>query len=187
MADAPSLGCLVLAAGEGRRFGSAKQLARVDGRPLLAHALELAAPWDPLVVLGAHAEAILEEIDVGRHVVAADWAEGQAASLRAGVAALGDSDRVLVLLGDQPFLTCEAVVAVLGAADGADAARATYAGRPGHPVVLGRAVLAAVPGLRGDTGARALLERFDVREVEAGHLCDPTDIDTPDQLEATTP
>ena len=46
-----------------------------------------------------------------------------------------------------------------------------------------RAVLDAVPDLHGDTGARELLGRFRVREVEAAHLCDPTDIDTPDQLE----
>jgi len=179
------LGCLVLAAGESRRFGSAKQLALVDGRPLLEHVLALAAPWDPLVVLGAHAGEVRARLDVGRHVVADDWAEGQAASLRAGVAGLGDVQRVLVLLGDQPFLTQEVIAEVLGL--GGDAARATYDGHPGHPVVLGRRVLDAVPALRGDAGARNLLGGFDVRTFEAGHLCDPTDIDTPDQLEVPAP
>ncbi|MGI8621897.1 MAG: nucleotidyltransferase family protein [Solirubrobacteraceae bacterium] len=178
-----SLGCLVLAAGAARRFGSPKQLALLDGRPLLAHVLALAAPWDPLVVLGAHADTIREHVDFGRHVVAGDWADGQSASLRAGVAALDDVDRVLVLLGDQPFLTRAVVEAVL-AVDEGDAVRAAYSGVPGHPVVLGRRVLPAVGSLRGDTGARDLLGRFDVRLVEAGHLCDPADIDTPDQLEA---
>jgi CTP:molybdopterin cytidylyltransferase MocA len=46
--------------------------------------------------------------------------------------------------------------------------------------VLGREVLDAVPSLTGDAGARELLR--DARTVEAAHLCDPTDIDTPDQL-----
>ena len=50
---------LILAAGEGRRFGGPKQLAELDGKPLLQHVLETAAPWDPLVVLGAHADEIL--------------------------------------------------------------------------------------------------------------------------------
>lgn len=182
------LGCLILAAGEGRRFGAAKQLALVDGRPLLEHVLALAAPWDPLVVLGARAKEILARIDVGRHVIAPDWAEGQAASLRAGVAALGDVDRALVLLGDQPFLTQEVIAEVLAiSVPPTHAARATYDGRPGHPVVLGRRVLDAVPALRGDAGARNLLGSFDVRTFEAGHLCDPTDIDTPDQLEVPAP
>lgn len=178
----------MLAAGEARRFGSPKQLALLDGRPLLAHVLDLAAPYDPLVVLGAHASEILARVDVGEHVIADAWAEGQAASLRAGVAALGDVDRVLVLLGDQPFLTREVIDAVLAVSTPpTPAARATYNGVPGHPVVLGRAVLATVPDLRGDTGARDVLARFRVRTVEAAHLCDPTDIDTPDQLEASAP
>jgi CTP:molybdopterin cytidylyltransferase MocA len=170
-------GCLILAAGEGRRFGGAKQLALLDGRPLLAHVLELAAPYDPLVVLGARAEEILAAVEIPRHVIAADWAEGQAASLRAGVAALGDVERALILLGDQPFLTREVIEAVLALGG---TARATYDGVPGHPVVLGREVLDAVPSLTGDAGARELLR--DARTVEAAHLCDPTDIDTPDQL-----
>ncbi len=60
--------------------------------------------------------------------------------------------------------------------------RTLYGGEPGHPVVLGRRVLDVVPTLRGDVGARDLLRSFRVAGWEAGHLCDPTDIDTPEQL-----
>ena len=173
---------LILAAGAGRRFGGApKQLAPVRGRPLLSHVVAAAAPYRPLVVLGARADEIRAAVDVGDHVVAADWAEGMAASLRAGAAALGPVDRAVVLLGDQPFITAAAIEAVL--ALGGDAARATYDGAPGHPVVLGRRVLARVGELRGDAGARELLARFDVRTLEAAHLCNPTDVDTRDQLD----
>jgi len=178
-----SLGCVVLAAGAGRRFGGPKQLAEVAGRPLLAHVLDLAAPYDPVVVLGAHAEEVRSLVGAARVVVAEDWAQGQSASLRAGIAALGDVDWALVLLGDQPFLTPEVVEAVLAAREGADAVRAAYDGVPGHPVLLGRRVLAEVPSLRGDAGARQALERFEVRLVEAAGLCDPTDIDTREHLE----
>jgi CTP:molybdopterin cytidylyltransferase MocA len=168
---------LILAAGEGRRFGGPKQLAEIDGKPLLAHVLEMAAPWNPLVALGAYADEIQRRIDVGDHIVIEEWAEGQSASLRAGVAAIGEVDRLLVLLGDMPFVTraaCEAVLAAGGCA------RATYAGVPGHPVVLDRVVLGRISELRGDHGARALLGGC--ATVEAGHLCDPRDVDTPDDL-----
>jgi CTP:molybdopterin cytidylyltransferase MocA len=168
---------LILAAGEGRRFGGPKQLAEIDGRPMLAHVIELAAPYDPLVVLGAHADAILDAVDVGDHVVAEDWADGQSASLRAGIAALGEADRAIVLLGDQPWITREAIEAVLAATA---PTRATYNGAPGHPVVLDPSLIAAVPGLRGDQGARDLLAT--ATTVEVAHLCDPRDIDTPDDL-----
>jgi CTP:molybdopterin cytidylyltransferase MocA len=114
-----------------------------------------------------------------------DWAAGQSASLRAGVAAAGAGvEAAIVLLGDMPFVTPQVIA---GAVDrlgpGWDAVRTVYGGRPGHPVVLGRRVLAEVPGLAGDVGARELLRSFRVREWEAGGLCDPTDIDTPDQLD----
>lgn len=168
---------LILAAGAGRRFGGPKQLAELDGRPLLAHVLELAAPWDPLVVLGAHAEEILAKVEIARSFICTEWEEGQAASLRAGVAALHEEDRILVLLGDQPWITRAAIDAVVGAGG---CARATYDGAPGHPVVLDRAVMARVSGLRGDEGARSLLA--DCTEVEVGHLADPTDVDTPADL-----
>lgn len=183
------LRAIVLAAGAGRRFGGPKQLAEVGGRPLLAHVLELAAPYDPVVVVGAHADVVRAGVELsGADVVdAPDWAEGQAASLRAGVSALGDVDAALMLLGDQPFITPAVVAGTIERFTGWDAVRTTYAGRPGHPVLLGRAVLDAVPALRGDVGARELLRSFRVRTWEAGHLCDPTDIDTRAQLEVPRP
>jgi molybdenum cofactor cytidylyltransferase len=128
------LACVVLAAGEGRRFGGRKQLAALDGRPLIAHVVAMAAPWDPIVVLGAHADEIRPVVDAPRIVVAEDWAEGQAASLRAGLRAAGDVDWLLVLLADMPFVTRAVVEGVLGAREpDVDAVRATYDGRPGHP------------------------------------------------------
>ncbi|HEX8101366.1 MAG TPA: NTP transferase domain-containing protein, partial [Solirubrobacteraceae bacterium] len=91
----------------------------------------------------------------------------------------------LVVLGDQPFITGEVVAGTLDLA-GADAVRAAYDGVAGHPVLLGPPVLARIPSLRGDVGARDLLAGMHVRTWEAGHLCDPTDIDTREQLEAVT-
>jgi molybdenum cofactor cytidylyltransferase len=179
----------VLAAGEGRRFGSeVKQLAELDGRPLLEHALIAVAGVEPrVVVLGHAAEDILAAVDLrgARPVVCADWAEGQSASVRAGVAALGEVDAALLLLGDMPRITRAAVEAVAAAPlDGVDAARASYGGRPGHPVLLGRGLLARTGELTGDAGFRKLLKGARIRGVEVGDQGDPVDVDTPEQLEA---
>lgn len=180
------VGAIVLAAGEGRRFGGPKQLAPLDGRPLLEHALGAVAAADELVVvLGARAGEVRRAVDLGRArvVVAEDWAEGNAASLRAGVAALGDVDAAVVVLGDQPRMTPEVVEAALALSGGGErAVRATYAGAPGHPVVLPRALLGAVAALEGQAGALELLRG--ATTFEAGALCDPTDVDTPEDLEA---
>ena len=89
----------------------------------------------------------------------------------------------MVVLGDQPRITAGAVAAVAGAAEpGLAAARGSYDGRPGHPVLLGRALLARVGELRGDVGFRDLLSGEDVREIEVGGLADPVDIDTQEEL-----
>ncbi len=175
------VGGLVLAAGAGTRFGEGtKQLAPLHGRPLLEHALAAVAGLTPrVVVLGHAAEEILAVADLqgATPVVAADWAEGQSASLRAGVAALGDVDAAVVVLGDQPRITRAAVDAIAAVAP---PARATYGGRPGHPVLLDRALLDRAGELRGDTGFRDLLR--DVGGVEIGGLADPVDVDTPEEL-----
>ncbi|HZU40505.1 MAG TPA: nucleotidyltransferase family protein [Solirubrobacteraceae bacterium] len=186
----PRIGCVILAAGEGRRFGGPKQVALWRGRPLLAWVLDaaLSVPaLDPVVVvLGAHAGAVRAAVDLSAVacVEVAGWEEGQAASLRAGVAAAGDVDACAVLLGDMPGVSAQVIAGALDRfAPGVDAVRTVYGGIPGHPVVLGRRVLERVPELRGDVGARELLAAARVRTWEAGHLCMATDIDTPEQLE----
>ena len=179
---------VVLAAGEGRRFGGAKQLALVRGRPLLSHAVAAAraAGLDRVVVvLGARAEAVRAGVDLGGVDVAVceDWADGLSASLRCGLraaAASDEVDEVVILLGDQPGVGPEAVTRVRAAPG--DAARATYGGAPGHPVVLRRALLARAGELAGDAGFRDLLGG--ATPVECGDLGDPRDIDTPGDLDA---
>lgn len=185
------IGGIVLAAGAGRRFGGPKQLAELDGKPLLQHAVDamiaVAALERVVVVLGAHADEIRDRVDFAdaEPVVCREWDEGLAASLRAGVAELSDADAVVVTLGDQPGITPQVIAGTLDHVDGREAAvRATYGGRTGHPVLLKRSLFGAIARLRGDSGARALLASVAVREWECGHLCSPVDVDTPAQLQA---
>jgi CTP:molybdopterin cytidylyltransferase MocA len=178
---------LILAAGAGTRFGAAtKQLADLRGKPLLQHAVDAmnAALERTVVVLGHDADAIRARIDFGDAsvVVCEDWAQGQAFSLRAGVAALADADAVAITLGDQPFITPRAITGALLQLEGHDAVRALYAGVPGHPVVLSRTVMDAASELEGDAGARELLARFRVNRWEAGRLASAVDVDTRQEL-----
>jgi len=181
---------VVLAAGGASRFGGAKQVAPLGGRPLLQHVLDAAAALDPVVlVVGARADEVLAAVRPGaaRVVRCPDWEEGMAASLRTGLAAL-DADWSVVLLADQPGIGREAVTRIAAAAaeapPGITAVRGTYAGRPSHPVALARALAQAAGALRGDAGARALLDPATTRLVEVGDVADDADVDTPAALEA---
>jgi CTP:molybdopterin cytidylyltransferase MocA len=138
------------------------------------------------VVLGAESEAARALLDGSETavVVADDWAEGMGASLRAGLRALAGSedDGALVSLVDLPDLVpdvVDRVIASAAPAGPAALARATYDGRPGHPVLLGRdhwdgVVETAV----GDQGARAYLSEREVLLVECGDLATGHDVDS---------
>lgn len=176
---------LVLAAGEARRFGGAKLAADLDGVPLLDHSVKamLAVPAIAriAVVLGANARKLMAEADLAsvETVICRQWREGISTSLRAGLMALGEADAIVVTLADEPFITPQAIAAVADQIDAPQVAvRATYGGRPGHPVLLKRELFPAVERLRGDHGARDLLSALGARELECGHLCSPADIDT---------
>jgi CTP:molybdopterin cytidylyltransferase MocA len=180
---------LVLAAGAGTRFGErSKLLAELEGRPLLEHAVAAQCAVPDLervaVVLGAFAPEVLERVDFGRAepVVCERWEEGQALSLRSGIEYLtsaGAVSRVIVTLGDQPRVTPELIARFVGEAPGT---RAVFGGVPGHPVVLGPVQMRAIAGLRGDHGARKLLQGG--ATIECGDSGAVRDVDTPEDLEA---
>ena len=177
---------LILAAGAGTRFGEqSKLLAPLEGRPLLEHAIRAQCGVPELerivVVLGAHAAGVLAAVEFGEAepVICEHWRDGQAASLRCGVAALLDADKLIVTLGDEPLITARVIARFL---DQPGRTRAVYDGRPGHPVVLGVEQIRAVEALVGDRGARELLR--DGPTIECAGLSSGRDVDTPEDLEA---
>lgn len=175
---------LVLAAGSGSRFGGPKALARTaDGEAWTAraaHLLQRAGCEPVLVVLGAGADVAAEAVPAGiRAVVAPEWHRGMGASLTAGIAALPEADAALITLVDLPGLPDAVVERVLAEGTRRDVlARAVFAGRPGHPVLLGRDHWAGFrDSLSGDAGGRAYLEEHDVVRVECGDLFSGEDVD----------
>lgn len=184
---------LLLAAGSGRRMGRPKALLYdARGQSFLRRAvggLREGGCGTVVVVLGAggdRAVEILGDLDVDV-VHASDWAEGMGASLRAGLAHALSSDAAcaLVTLVDLPDVGGEVTRRLLDRLphDPSALGRATYAGAPGHPVLLGRDHWAgAIAAARGDRGARDYLARHSPTVVECGDLAAGTDVDTPDQL-----
>ncbi len=174
------IAAVVLAAGEGRRYGGLKQLHEIDGRPMLERVLRTLAATGPdnrVVVLGARAGTILERIDLhgAQPVVCDRWDAGQAASLHAGLAALPEAaEWALVVLGDGPGLDPRAVDRMLAAADaGGDAIRsADYGQGRSHPVLIPRSRFGDIPD-RGERPVRGLpAEAVDCRDLDP-----PGDVD----------
>jgi molybdenum cofactor cytidylyltransferase len=184
------IGGLVLAAGAGTRFGGAKQLAVLDGVPVLEHAIRamVAAPVGRVVVVvGASAEQVIAGVDGhgADFVVCTRWDEGQSASLACGLAELADCDAVVITLGDQPRMSTDAIRRVIASrSSGVEAVRATYRGEPGHPVLLERSLFGRMRDVTGDHGARNVLLSVITRDVACDDLGGGEDVDTPAQLDA---
>jgi molybdenum cofactor cytidylyltransferase len=183
------IGGLVLAAGASTRFGAQKQLAELDGTPLLEHALSAvrAAPVGRVVVvLGSAAEEIAARVNLhgADPLVCARWEEGQSASLACGLAELAECEAVVVTLGDQPRISPDAIRRVIAGRGGASAVRATYNGNPGHPVLLERDLFEPLRNVTGDKGARNLLLSVPVRDIPCDDLGGGEDVDTRAELDA---
>jgi CTP:molybdopterin cytidylyltransferase MocA len=168
----------VLAAGAGRRFGGNKQLADLEGRPLLQHVLDALARAgidDPVVVLGANAQLVRSRVEWRAAEILVNPAPetGLAGSLRLGWAAAmavssdGDSstaassDAALVILGDQPRLREAVVRALVAAPLDADhpIVAPRYSGGGGrNPVRIERSAADLLAPVEGDRGLGPLLE-----------------------------
>jgi CTP:molybdopterin cytidylyltransferase MocA len=196
-----SVAGVLLAAGEGSRFGRPKALVELEGQTLAERGVALlrAGGADPILVVTGAARIQLS----GTHAVYnEEWRSGMGSSLRAALRALDpareeESDRTsgappadvgaaVVALADQPLVGPEAVARLIAAYRvGASVAVAAYDGKPRNPVLVAREhwpeVIAAATG---DAGARAFLRaRPDlVTLVECGDTGSPDDIDTPADL-----
>lgn len=177
---------LLLAAGGGSRMGQPKALVHDDdGTSWLVRSVAVLRDGgcsDVVVVLGAAAREAEELVPEGcRVVVADDWARGMAASLAAGLASLGpdDGDLAVVSLVDLPDVSADVVRRLLGAGAGPSSlARAVYAGRPGHPVLMGRDHWGpAASSVTGDEGAKGYLREHGCVPVECGDLATGHDVD----------
>ncbi|HEX6763511.1 MAG TPA: NTP transferase domain-containing protein [Gaiellaceae bacterium] len=162
------IGAVVLAAGASTRYGRPKQRELL---PAVLDALGRSPVDEVVVVAGAH-ELELEARAGARLVQADDWPDGPGASLRAGLAALGDPvSHALVVLADGPELDPRAVERVIEHRSNGPVVAASYDGTRSHPVVLARSTWSSMP----DDGGRAL----DPVLVDCSDLRPPGDVDYP--------
>jgi len=186
-----SVAAILLAAGSATRFGSDKLLHPLphDVPIALQAARHLRAVFEEnvLVVIRPESEALsdLFRREGCKVVVCGNAAEGMGASLACAVRAAGATDGYLVALGDMPFIRASTIAAVRDAlAGGALLAAPYFHGRRGHPVGIAAAFRIELEAMKGDEGARRILEAHPDKmlKIPVGDPGVIRDIDTPGDL-----
>lgn len=185
---------LILAAGGSTRLGRPKQLVKLGGRPalhiVLANAVSLAGNA-VTVVLGAHASELSQLFahSPASMIVNRDWEEGLASSLRCGVAALPPGcEAAMIVLGDQVAVTADDLrrLAEAWRGDESRIAASAYGQQIGVPAIFPYWCFSGLMELRGDRGARGILERHRERLTRVAMPNAAVDLDTPEDLAALT-
>jgi molybdenum cofactor cytidylyltransferase len=182
---------LLLAAGEGSRYGGIKQLADVAGEPMVRRAARTAlhAGVPVMVVVGAHTDAVTSALDglSLTTVYSEEWQLGMAHSIRRGMQSLEQqfphASGVLLCLADQPLLRHSTLLALLDRHAQAPerVIAAMHEDVPGPPVLFPRDCFHALSLLSGANGARTLLEQ-EKHRVDYLACDDLFDVDTRDDL-----
>lgn len=177
-----SVAGIVLAAGSSVRLGTPKQLVRLGDETLLERTVRVALEAGLHPVYGVVAADLLIEpaLTGAICVVNHEAAEGMASSIRAGVQALTsdypDSSGAVILACDQPSVSAAHIRQLTEGAQHLVAS--AYSGRNGIPAYFSRRYFEDLLALRGDIGARTLLQEARAITLPGGEL----DIDTVQDL-----
>ena len=158
---------VVLAAGFSKRLGMPKQSVLWKGETLLARAERVA-------------REVADEVIVVTRENNPDAAEGMASSIRAGVRAAGENARILITLCDQPLVTAEHLRALI--ATDAPIVATGYRGVAGVPAVFAPQFVPDLLALRGDRGARSIIEAHRAETAVIPFEDAALDIDTAEDL-----
>jgi molybdenum cofactor cytidylyltransferase len=186
-----TISAIVLAGGESKRMGRAKQLLPWQGKAILQQVLDhlrQSRVDETILVLGYSADQILREISTEevKVVTNPDYAEGMSSSLRQGLRAMDkQADAFFVVLGDQPAIGPEVFDRLIHEFERIGPQKnilfPAFHGSRGHPVLLGSKYIKEARQLQGDVGCRQILADHpdDILAVELETAAVLLDIDTP--------
>ncbi|MFI5156073.1 MAG: nucleotidyltransferase family protein [Chitinophagales bacterium] len=181
---------IILAAGNSSRLGVPKQFLKINGKPLIrviAEICDASHPEHLFVISGAHHREMKVELEglTLNLIHNPAWAEGISASIRLGVhyAAEQKMDAALLVTCDQIKITTKLLNKMVDVykKDKPPIVCCQYAGRQGIPALFRHSFFPALMDLRGDMGAKALIEKTKDRkwiDFPGGEL----DIDEPGDL-----
>jgi molybdenum cofactor cytidylyltransferase len=165
-----NISLILLAAGESSRLGTPKQLLMYRGKNLMQHTIDQTQEMglDTVLVLGAFSDQILEQVDTNniKVVLNENWREGLASSIRYGLGQVlqsnPDTEAVILVLCDQPFLTTEILEQILEKYynSGLPIVHCNYGEATGPPTLFHKSMFPHLLKLQGHDGAKKVINIF---------------------------
>jgi molybdenum cofactor cytidylyltransferase len=177
---------LILAAGDASRFSSAKQLAVINGKPMLQHCIDTANTLFAgavYTVLGSRANDVRQHISGTEIILNPEWQRGLGRSIAVGASHLKNTaDAMLVLLADQPRINSQYLERLVALFKGQQVACSQYHHHLGVPAIFAERYFDVLIKLDGDKGAKELLQSLcpAPKSLTLGDIAD--DIDYPADL-----
>jgi molybdenum cofactor cytidylyltransferase len=195
MSSANNIGVIILAAGSSSRLGEPKQLLRFGGESLLQHAVDAATNSNAntvIEVLGANAESVLAGTDQTtiHTIINPDWEEGMASSVRVGLNELlfmcPETDAVILMVCDQPFISSSVLNDLISThvSTGNPIVACNYGEAFGPPALFHRSLFDELMNLKGDVGARKIIQQHKDQVTTVLFPKGKIDIDTNEDYEA---
>lgn len=180
----PTIACVIMAAGESRRFGSIKLLEPFQGQPMILRALEATEGLFTRRALITRHIAVAELcVNRGAEVVLHTMPK-RSDTIRTGLETIGDADCCLFLPGDQPLLRRDTIAAMVESwkHNRDKIHRAAWQDTPGAPVLFPSRYFPELMALRGEEGGGKVMacHPSQILCVQAGHPEELTDADTPE-------
>lgn len=184
---------ILLAAGESSRLGTPKQLLMYKGTNLMQHTIDMALTlgMDTFIVLGAYSEKILKQVNTNdaKIVENEQWNEGLSSSIRKGLEGVlssnPDTEAVILILCDQPFLSAEIFKQILEKYQdtGLPIVHCHYGETSGPPTLFHRSMFPYLLELKGGQGAKKVVDRFPDQVAFIDFPKGSLDIDTPEDYQ----
>ncbi|MCH4815321.1 MAG: NTP transferase domain-containing protein [Saccharolobus sp.] len=161
-----NIGVIILAAGEGKRFGGDKLFAKIDNIPIIMRTIGIYEDLEKVIIVGKYVNELLPLLMDQIVIYNPFWKEGISTSIKLGLRFFKNYDAVLVALGDMPFVTKDDVNKIISAfKPSCKAVIPTHKGEKGNPVLISKSLFDEIEKLRGDVGAKVILNKMRMEEL----------------------
>jgi molybdenum cofactor cytidylyltransferase len=172
-------------------MGKPKQLLQYKGKNLLQHVLSeaISSYASPvIVVLGANSDLVSKEIDKTKVYITenTEWEEGMASSVRIGLQIFPSADAVIFMVCDQPYVSASLLNDLINTQvdTGKPIVTSDYGEAIGPPALFHKSLFNELMQLKGDAGAKKIIETHRDEVATVLFTKGKIDIDTKEDYEA---